>query len=453
MADICKAFTNFIIDQLPFYEELILSDIRLTDSWVGNYNTGTWPSGTGVEHTIDRMRHVFPNTTKTWTAVAYASCIGTPCDVLEHKIGWGSERKTFALEKQSWATDLLCFDQLRHISHAEEQWGYILSDILRPATNAIQSNFMRKRTLFHASKKYQVNSSMPQFTYVWTVVGDEEIYFDCSCAPGATYKLAPQYLQVRFAPLMNVGYAGKNPYKETAPFIELVTDMETAWELEKLGGSQGVGGTPSIAANWRFTQFDATSNYWKYGFSGQIGNFMVRVDTMALRFTFVQDRGAGSAPNRYRYQVVLPYINSTAAGAGSDPGLGSDDNPLFHLAPYTITFITHKKGLTMLTSDTSTINPEMPFMHRSLAGKWQFVMDNLTCGSDVNGNPIAVDNSRRNKGKFIADFEQAIRPEYTEFINAFFHKREPMCLPQIQTCTTDPGYPSQVYTSANNRCP
>jgi hypothetical protein len=54
---------------------------------------------------------------------------------------------------------------------------------------------------------------------------------------------------------------------------------------------------------------------------------------------------------------------------------------------------------------------------------------------------------------FIADFKLAIRPEYTEFINVFFHKREPLCVPEIDTCSPDPGYPVQSYDSANEGCP
>jgi hypothetical protein len=445
----CCNFPQFLVDQQPSYDALIVYDIRPTDSWIGNVATGEFPSGVGVERRLDRFRHVFPNTTKTWKRTQYAGCLGTPCDKDEHLIGWGSDRITYYLEEQSWATPLLCFDQLMHVTHAEEQFEQIITDILRPATSAIQSTFLRKRTLFHAQQKLTVNKNMTPFTFTWTVVGDEEIYFDCSVDPNNVFKLVPQALQQQFNPLMRRGYAGKNPFKETAPYIELVTDIETCWELDRMGGATGIGGTPSVAGNWRFTEWTAADAYWRYGFSGQIGNFMVRTDPMGLRFNFYRDLGAGAAPNRYRYQIVLPYVNQVTGGAGGDPGLGSVDNPDFDKSHFAISFITHKMGITALMAESEPINPEMPFSSRNWGGRWQFVMDNL--GADSHGS--VIENKRRNKGQFIADFKQAIRPEHPEFMVAFFHKREPVCIPEVNTCSSDPGYPTQSYTSANEPCP
>ena len=98
--------------------------------------------------------------------------------------------------------------------------------------------------------------------------------------------------------------------------------------------------------------------------------------------------------------------------------------------------------------DAQPVNPEMPFSSRNFGGKWQFVMDNLGAGE----NGCVVENKRRNKGQFIADFKLAIRPLYTEFINVFFHRREPFCVPEISNCSTDPGYPTQSYDSCNMAC-
>lgn len=446
----CNDFTQFLVDQQPVYDELILQDIRPTDSWVGNVATGVFPAHSGVSHRLDRMRHVFPNTTKVWAATQYAGCLGHPCDKTEHCIGWGSERITYYLEEQSWSTPLLCFDQLMHVTHSEEQFEQIISDILRPATSAIMSMFLRKRTLQHASQRYVANANMTTFTFNWTTVGDEEYFFDCSADPNTVFKLVPQMLQRRFNPLMRFGYAGKNPFKETAPWIELVTSIETAWELDKLGSLVSGGTTLPLfpTTNWRFTEYTAADAWWRYGFSGQIGNFQVRTDWGALRFNFVGDLGAAAAPNRYRYQLILPFVNQPTGGAGGDPGLGSVPNPHFDDACFEIGFITHKMGLEALVADATPINPEMPFSARDFGGKWQFVLDNL--GADATG--CVIENKRRNKGQFIADFKLAIRPKYTEFINAFFYKREPLCVPEIDVCNPC-AYPQEVYESCNTACP
>jgi hypothetical protein len=102
--------------------------------------------------------------------------------------------------------------------------------------------------------------------------------------------------------------------------------------------------------------------------------------------------------------------------------------------------------------DTTAINPMMPFGARDFGGKWQFVMDNMTCGLDTNGNPIAINNERRNKGKFIADFSYATKSEYPEFAEMFLTLRQPACIVDLPTCAADPGYPAQSYNSANAPC-
>lgn len=424
---------------------MILEDIRPTDGWILHVDTGVFDANSGVQHTLDRFNHVWPNVTKVWTATVAGNCLGTPCDPTEHKITWGATRLTYFLEQQSWSTPLLCFDQEMHVTQAKENFRYIISDILKPATSAIWSNFLRKRVAQYAGNKYVANASFGQaastFTYQWVVVGNEEIYIDCSLKP--TSKLTPQMLQRLVQPLMQVGYFGKQPFKDMPPMIELVTDMETTWELDKLGGQTGVGGTPSIAGNWRFDQWDAANKYWKYNFSGQIGNFVVRVDPFALRFNFV-----GIVAGLFRFQVVLPYKNVPSSGAGGGAGLKDIVNPDYQNAQYQWSYIWHRKAMQALVADATPINPEMPYSSRNFGGRWQFVMDNL--GADANGVPIQ--NKRRNKGQFISDFKQAIRPQLTELSVLIFHQREPSCIIAIAPCNPDPGYPAQSYSSADTAC-
>ena len=444
-ATICGGqFAQFLVNQEPVYDKLILADIRPTDGWIGNVDTGTFDSNSGVQHTLDRFNAVFPNTTKQWKQTAAGNCLGTPCDKVENQIGWGASRLVYFLEEQSWSTPLLCYDKDMHVTHAKEHFRYIISDILKPATSAIMSNFLRKRTAQFADKKWLASALMTDFTYNWVVVGDEEVYIDCSGKPSS--KLTPQMLQRRVEPLMRIGYMGKQPFKDMPPLIELITDMETCWELDRLGGSVGfgAGSVPTVAGNWRFEQWDAASKYWRYGFSGQIGNYAVRVDPLGLRFNYV-----GIVGGLYRFQVVLPYKNVASSGAGGAAGIKSVNNDDCDKALYGWTYIFHRKGIQALVSDATPINPEMPFSSRNFGGKWQFVMDNL--GTDASG--CVIENKRRNKGQFIADFKLAIRPQYTEFLDLIFHMREPACVIAVTPCNSDPGYPTQSYSDVNASCP
>lgn len=443
-------FGQFLVQQTPVFDELILEDITPIDGWLGNISSYNIPMGEPVEVTQDRFRTVWPNTARPWNKTAAAqSCVGTPCDPTESQIGWGSDRLTYFEEDFTLTTPLVCFDQMMLVTHAQEQFANIINKTLRPATSAITSMFLRKRTLFWAKQKIAMNKSQSPFTFNWTLdANGNESYFDCNIPPTSIFKLVPQFLQNQFSPLMRIGYAGENPFKDTAPFIELVTDMDTCWNLEHLGGQQGVGGgdNPNVIGNWRFEQFNPSMNqYWRYGFSGQLGNYMVRVDELGLRFNFVAAIGGG----QYRYQLVLPYVNDVTTGAGGSAGLGRDFNPDFDKAQYSISFISHKRGLELGVRSARAFNAEMPFLHPDFAGKWSFLMNNL--GADANG--VAINNKWGNKGQFGARFHYKIRPLHTEFLTAILHKREQFCIPEIDVCSASPGYPAQSYRANLPTCP
>jgi hypothetical protein len=102
--------------------------------------------------------------------------------------------------------------------------------------------------------------------------------------------------------------------------------------------------------------------------------------------------------------------------------------------------------------NATPINPEMPFGARDFGGNWKAVLAE-TCGTDVNGNPIAVDNKRKNKVQWFADFQYYIRPLHVEFLESIFHRREASCVPEISTCAATPGYITQSYNSCDPTCP
>lgn len=451
-------FIQALVNEVPRFDELIIADIRMTDGWIGNVSTGTTPVGTPVEVTQDRFRGVWPNTARPFSRVTAqgVGCEGNPCDPEENCIGWGADRLTYYTEEQTWATPLMCYNSLMHITEAKRHIEQIITDILRPATLAISSMFLRKRALLWAKYNHMANSTLTNFTFQWNVnANGDEVWLDTSAAPGNLFLLVPQMLQNNYALSMLDGYAGKNPFRaDTGPFIELVTDMDTLHILDKLGGAQAVtgGASPNQNANWRFTQWGDANKYWRYGFSGMIGDYLARVDHMGLRFNYVVDLGAGANGgngNRYRYQLILPYTNQVTTGAGGAAGIGSTPNVDFQRAQYRISFQWHKRAMELLTPDAGQINPEMPFgIHKGFGGQWMWQMHDL--GADANGTVIS--NAWQNKGRFAAWFKYLIRPLYTEFARVYFHKSEQFCIPQLTTCNTSPGYPAQTYDSCVD-CP
>lgn len=449
----CAQFTQLLVDEQPKYDKRILRDITPMDGWIGHYASGMFPAFSGTSLYQDRFNSVYPNTTKPWNTVSYASCVGAPCNPQYNSIGWGSERLQYSLMQQSWQTPPLCFDQELHVTHAREQFSQIIGDILRPATSAIASMFLRKQALFWSSKKWIASSLFGQetageFAYIWqNDANGNEVYLLTSAMP--TSKLTPQMLANRVNPLIGVGYMGASPFKdgEMPPFIELVTGLETCWELDHLGGQQGIGGTPSIAGNWRFEQWSAANKYWRYGFTGSIGNYATRVDPFEMRFNFLGASGNATYP--FKFQLVLPYENVVSSGAGGAAGLKRTWNQAFSNACYSMSFISHKQALEILTQEMAKINPEMPYVTQNYGGKWRAVLPNV-CPQD-DGTVTALDNRLGNIVQFLARFQLAARPGHTEWLESIFHKREPQCIIEVDTCKTC-DHPTQSYDSANSPC-
>lgn len=428
-----QQFTNFLLEELPIYEPQIIRDIRPTDGWIGHVSVGQWDAFDGTSHVQDRFRHVSPNVTKKWYEVSNEACLGgnqAPCDPPENLICWGTTRRTFGQEKQSWRSQLLCFDQIVTVNKAVEHVSQIVSDILRPATSRITSFWLRKKALELAGKKWLASAALTDFTYAWETTGDEEIFMTTSAEP--TSKLTPQMLQRRVQPLRNIGYFGKwtnDPFfGGYDSLIELVTDDDTAWDLDKVATDL------KVSQSWRFNQWDAAHDYYKYGMGGQLGNYMVRIDPFPLRFNRVSAN---------RFQIVLPYRNSDAT-----VGLGDANNEDWFNAQYQMSFIHHRMAYQIQVQQMQQVNALMPFAVRDLSGSWRFAINDL--GIDCNGNPIA--NYRQNKGFFYADFQFAAKPLWTEWEEAIFHKREPSYVYVVDTCATDPGAPTQYYNSACTTC-
>lgn len=444
------AFINYLVDQTPHFDADIVRGINPTSgTWIGKVATRTWPSYAGNQHYFDRFTNVFPNPTREWTAKEYAACTGTPCDPDADQIGWGNIRQYYFKEERHIETPLVCFDQIRDVSHAKEHVAQIISQILRPATRTIMDYYLKKRSAQHAGTRWVASTTMPTFNYVWMngsgTNADNEIYIETDIAPTDICKLGPQMLQRRVTPLTLEGYMDEQVFESFPRLIELITDIETVWDLDK---QQTAGGTLNLAGQWRYSDWATVNEFWRYGFTGQLGNYAVSADPFPLRFIYLDARGSKYT---YRYQLVLPYKNvdaSTAAvyeGASFVSGTGKRmvRNDDFDKATYQFSFIHNRKAGIVYVADAEPVNPEMPFGSRNLAGEWKFANEELGC-----------ENIRKNKGKFYADFELAFKPERPELEELIFHRREPACVVCVDVCDDNEqtAYPTQYYNSDNPLC-
>jgi hypothetical protein len=435
----CKQFASFLVSQEPVYDKEVLKDIRPFDGLIGYYNTGSFDAYSGTTHTFDRFNSVFPNVTGVWENTSGASCVGQPCDPSENKIGWGFTRDTYSLEKQAWGSDILCFDQIMTKTKAKEHFRQIIDDVLRPATNWITTYYLQRKAMELSGYKpsgisggaFACKAGLPAISFSWVGTGYTTLrVLDSASAPVTAASLGlltPDILRSRVTRQYFLGaiQAGKEGYDS----LQLHTDKETFRYLAK-SNSQ-------LTDSWRFGEFaPAAKEFYKYGFMGFVGDFMVKVLQFPLRFN-----ATGTAGN---YTLVLPYKNVAAS-----EGLRSEFNGDYDRAQYQISYINNPRALRVLPFRPEAVNPNMPFMVRDYGGRWKFATNDL--GADCSGRPI--DNSRGNKGKFIADFQLAVKPEHPEWLEAIFHKVNGACPVIIAGCAEDPGDPAQNYNSANSVCP
>ena len=430
----CEQFAQYIARQTEHLDELMLRDITPTDMLIGSIETGRFAAEDGVSHTFDKIRRVFPDLSTAWSDVTNTGCVGTPCDPTETKIGLGSDRSSYQLQQKSYASDIICYDLSLTADKAKQVFaGYV--DMLRMATNIISSNRIQNEYFRNAGNAWVCTTSgLTPFTF--TETGDlinVTVKNTSNQTIVPTSGLAVNHLRRRTQYQVLSGALGER-VKDMPPLIEFMTDMDTVYDLVHQS---------SLLPSFRFTEWDAASEqYYKFGWMGQMGNFALKAYLWPMRFQIL-------ANNTLRR--VFPYKN-TSATLGIK-GIVNDD---YLNAPVQASFIWHRRALRSLMLDNASLNPNMPFAARDFAGKWQFVMDNLTCGTATSADgqtiPIAVDNSRRNKGKFIADWKWATQAQFPEYAEVFLHLRAQPCVVGSSPCGLDTSYPTQTYSSANDLC-
>lgn len=419
----CRKYASYLASDLPQYDALVIKDVRPDlAQMAGYYKTSSFDAYTGLSHSFDRIHGVHPDTTRPWTSTeGGTACVGTPCDPDENLIGWGWSRETYGLEEQSLATPLICFDEVMTKTRAKEHFRQIIEDILRPASMKVLSAWILRRTAELAQTKIAVATGLPAFTFTWDAGG----YVFMNPTEDPTGRLTTPILQDGAWDQLLLGgtTADENGFSP----LNLWTDKDTLRYMTRED--------PTLQDNWRFQTFGpANVEFYKYGFRASVGDYLARVLLAPMRFNKIADG---------RYQQVLPFENNSAF-----EGLKMEPNSDYKRAQYQFSLVTRKDALNVKPFRPEALNPNMPFLVRDYGGQWKFVMDNL--GADRSGR--AIENYRRNKGKFYADFRLAVKAEHPEWLVLYFHKTDRPCITLIETCNADPGYPDQNYNMAFDEC-
>lgn len=429
----CRQFTDILSRRSEHLQDYILRDVTPSESLIGFFESGRWPAQHGTSFTFDKFNRMYPDMAVQWSDVTPASCVGTPCDFDEVKVGFGFTRDMAKLQQIHYTTDLFCFDQIMSADRASQQFDHIVEN-LRSLTEEIHSNRLLNEQ-FRIAGHHWVCTTNGLLPFTWTETNDLTAIV-LSTMP--TSGLVANHLRRRLTYHMNSGYLGKR-VKGMDMEIECLANIEQIWNMME--------GDPVTTEHWRFESFpQAAKEYYKYGWTGHIGNFMVKALLRPQRWQIMPD---GSL------QRVFPYINIQAT-----QGIKAVPNPAYDTAQVEAMYITHRRGFRNLVADSTSVNPNMPFASRDFGGKWQWVMHDLTCGrvvvTDVNGQnrviPIPVDNTRGNKGKFVADFKMGTEAQFPEYIECFLYLRALPCVVATSPCGLSATYVEQDYSSSNTPC-
>jgi hypothetical protein len=421
----CRQFSNVIMRRTEHLQDDILKDITPINSMTGMVETGSWKAFSGTSRTRDKFNRVAVDQHVAWSEVSDVNCVGTPCDPSETEICFGSTRIEYGLEKKSFRTQLVCYDQILTLDRAVEFWANAYQQLRDVQELVIENRYMSEYFRVAENKWVAQTNALTPFTFTEV---DNLITLTVSALP--TAGMVVNMLKRRLQHQILTGSSGRTPMGGT-PQLEVLTSMETIWEL--------LQGNSNLTDHWQFQAFEAGSKeYDTYGWAGRVGNFMLKAALRPLRFQI--------NPNGTLTQV-FPYTNIP-----SSSGIKGIVNQTYIDAPVEALAIWNRRVMRQLVLDTAQVNPNMPFSARSLGGKWQFVQNNLTCGLDVNGNPVAVDNSRMNKGRWISDYEFATDPQFPEYGEVFLFLRAPPCIVASEPCGLSTAYPEQNYDSSCDGC-
>lgn len=442
----CCDYYDFLFDRSPHFDEDILKDwFPNDDAWIGQVMTGSWDSFTGTQHVYDRIHVGAPDMSQAWTKFDTeegnfltsppgnsAECNTAPCCPTEVCVAWGSTRKTYDRFRQSYTTNPLCFDQINTRAKAKQQMAEIVSGI-RDMTKMIQSDYLRTASLLFNDNLYIAGAASlttPVPLTAASFTGQAATVDIGGAANLPTSTLTIQYLQRFYEPLQFEGYF-KSKYVMNGLF-KLITDPITSQQL--------TNGNPALTHGFKFTDFQKGGEMFKYGLSSAIGNFGVAWDGYPMRFYWND--------HTLRLQRVWPFVN-TAATIGVKRTVANE----YILAPYQVSEIWHPEAMRRLVPHLTSVHPDMPFLTRDLAGKWQFFGGNrdktlvVTTVDPVTGLPCKsiIDNKRGNQGLLWADFENAIKFERPELVRSILHQREPGCVTDMPACSVAPDYVTQSW--------
>ena len=140
---------------------------------------------------------------------------------------------------------------------------------------------------------------------------------------------------------------------------------------------------------------------------------------------------------------MWPYQN-TSATVGKKPVF----DPLYETANYQLSHVYARQARIVYTSAIDQVHPDMPFLARSLNGRWTWKTPDVFQYLDLNtGGTCTYYNDKKNRGYFLGEFETGMKTVYPEIELWILHLREAQAVADLPNASTT-NLPAPLSTGA-----
>lgn len=428
----CGKISDFLSRRTPDFDKEFARDrYPFNYIYTGLYENRKWDNFTGDTHTWDRIHVTRPNDDGNWPAVnagtfTSGNCLQQDlCAPQRRVMGWGVERSTYGQYHQDYTTPPFCLDHLRRVEEAKTQIRAIVEG-LKEVPDEIMSDFIRLLALRQANTIYVAGSALATTT-VTSAIFNSTFTTITSTLP--TSKLTMQYLNHYMPTLLYQGYfnkkflaggtaeiavkAGRNIMPAGKLFC--MTDLQTQAEI--------TNANPALTGMYVSADFDKGGKYFDYGVMAGCGNWLFKVDPTPMRFV----NKSGTTLSR-----VWPYENVSTT-VGKKPQFST----LYETANYQLSHVYARQARQIYTSSIEQIHPDMPFLSRTLNGRWAWKNPDAFQYFDINsGSTCTYYNDKHNRGYFLGEFECGMKTIYPEIELWILHLREAQAVADLPNVAT-----------------
>ena len=399
------------------------------------YRQETWPMGTGVTHTRDRVHITRPNDDGCWDQVTLGDGTSTSCDTScktdRTIIGWGSTRYSFDKYHRDYQTPPLCYDQFRNVEEIIAQLSAIVEG-LKEQPDMIISDFLRLLSLRKSNQIFICGSRDKVVTVTDSIFTNNCKRINLGNTDNLpTSKLTMDYLDNHVEELNASGYFDKEFLPQGT--FGITTDIQTFRNLN----FQNPQTVPLIA----LPEFSKGGKYYEYGLmQKQIGNWVFKLDNEQLRYQHV---GNGVL------ERIWPYENQTAT-VGKKPQY----SVAYKQAQYAAYHVFNKDARTVYVGEIAPVNPDMKFnMSRNMLGQWRWLSpDYFEFRDPNNGKQCAYNNDKHNMGYLLGEFELGLDSMYPEIEMWIIAQREAQPVLNDPRQALEAGTYTQLLKPYNTLC-